>query len=94
MVKMVSGDYNGDGRTDIALTGVLGWNTLPVAFSNGNGHYSVSNSHGAGCRNPGPAALCGLIPDDGQRRVLHRLVRALHLQPATADYFTNSWRML
>ncbi|WP_203912964.1 peptidoglycan DD-metalloendopeptidase family protein, partial [Rhizocola hellebori] len=29
MVKMVPGDFNGDGRTDIALTGVVGWNSIP-----------------------------------------------------------------
>lgn len=42
-VRVVSGDYNGDGRTDIALTGVAGWTTLPVAFSNGNGTFKVTN---------------------------------------------------
>ncbi|HEY7289782.1 MAG TPA: VCBS repeat-containing protein [Vicinamibacterales bacterium] len=27
------GDFNGDGRQDIALTGAAGWNTLPIAFA-------------------------------------------------------------
>jgi Zn-dependent metalloprotease len=44
-VKILAGDYNGDGRTDVALTGGSGWNTLPVAFSNGNGSFSVTNSY-------------------------------------------------
>jgi FG-GAP-like repeat len=39
----VVGDFNGDGRTDLALTGPSGWFTLPVAFSNGNGAFNVSN---------------------------------------------------
>jgi hypothetical protein len=42
-VAVLTGDYNGDGRTDIALLGPAGWSTLPVAFSNGNGSFSVTN---------------------------------------------------
>jgi VCBS repeat protein len=45
--KPVAGDFNGDGRTDIALTGGFTgstpWTTLPVAFSNGNGTFNVTN---------------------------------------------------
>ena len=40
----LTGDFNGDGKTDVALTGPAGWNTLPVAFSNGNGGFTVTNS--------------------------------------------------
>jgi hypothetical protein len=43
-VKRLTGDFNHDGRTDIALTGVTGWGSLPVAFSNGNGTFNVTNS--------------------------------------------------
>jgi hypothetical protein len=32
--KPVSGDFNGDGRGDIALTGA-NWTSIPIAFSNG-----------------------------------------------------------
>ena len=44
----VAGDFNGDGRTDIALTGGRSpsgapWGTIPVAFSNGNGTFRVTN---------------------------------------------------
>ena len=42
-VKVVVGDFNGDGRTDLALTGVAGWATIPVAFSNGDGTFAVTN---------------------------------------------------
>jgi hypothetical protein len=35
----VAGDYNGDGKADIALTGAGGWGTLPIAFSNGDGSF-------------------------------------------------------
>jgi hypothetical protein len=39
-----SGDFNGDGRTDLALTGGDTWNTIPVAFSNGDGTFTVTNN--------------------------------------------------
>ena len=40
---VISGDFNRDGRADIALTGVRGWSSIPVAFSNGNGSFTVTN---------------------------------------------------
>lgn len=43
--KPVAGDFNGDGRTDIALTGGAGWTSVPVAFSKGDGSFNVSNSN-------------------------------------------------
>ena len=39
------GDYDNDGLADIALTGGVGWNTLPVAFSNGDGTFHVTNEY-------------------------------------------------
>jgi hypothetical protein len=39
---IVAGDFNGDGRTDLALTGGAHWDTIPVAFSQGNS-FSVTN---------------------------------------------------
>lgn len=42
--KAVTGDFDRDGRTDIALVGGFGWNTLPFAHSNGrNGTFNVTN---------------------------------------------------
>ena len=43
-VHAVSGDFDGDGKGDIALTGGSGWWTVPVAFSNGDGTFRVTNS--------------------------------------------------
>ena len=43
-VHAVSGDFDGDGIADIALTGGSGWWTVPVAFSNGDGTFRVTNS--------------------------------------------------
>lgn len=43
-VAMVNGDYNGDGKTDIALVRqTSGWGTVPVAFSNGDGSFTITN---------------------------------------------------
>ena len=42
-VTVVTGDFNGDGMTDIALVGGAGWKTIPVAFSNGDGTFNVTN---------------------------------------------------
>ncbi|MBG6135840.1 FG-GAP-like repeat-containing protein [Longispora fulva] len=40
--KPLTGDFNGDGRTDIAMVGGSGWNSIPVALSNGDGSFTVS----------------------------------------------------
>ncbi len=42
--QVLVGDFNGDGRTDIALTGNPAWASLPVAFSNGDGTFNVTNA--------------------------------------------------
>jgi hypothetical protein len=41
--KAVPGDFNGDGRGDIALTGAPGAWTIAVALSDGNGGFEVTN---------------------------------------------------
>jgi hypothetical protein len=42
-VQLTASDFNGDGRADLALTGGADWNTIPVAFSRGDGTFNVSN---------------------------------------------------
>lgn len=42
-VRYSVGDFDGDGLADVALTGVAGWRTLPVAFSNGDGSFDYRN---------------------------------------------------
>jgi hypothetical protein len=37
---VVTGDFNGDGKTDLALTGVPEWDSIPVAFSTGGGQFN------------------------------------------------------
>jgi hypothetical protein len=44
----VAGDFDGDGVGDIALTGVLGWNTIPVAFANGDASFNGTNGQVSG----------------------------------------------
>jgi hypothetical protein len=39
----VAGDFDADGDTDIALVGGAGWNTIPIAFSNRDGTFTVTN---------------------------------------------------
>ncbi len=43
-VKGVIGDFNRDGKDDIALVGGAGWNTIPIAFSLGTGSFMVTNN--------------------------------------------------
>jgi hypothetical protein len=38
-VKVVPGDFDGDGRWDLALTGGSAWSSIPIAFSNGDGTF-------------------------------------------------------
>jgi hypothetical protein len=43
--RMLAGDFNGDGRDDLLLTGGPGWTTMPVAFSQGDGTFTTTNKN-------------------------------------------------
>ena len=43
-VKVVAGDFNGNGLTDLALVRQTpGWGSIPVAFANGDGAWNITN---------------------------------------------------
>ncbi|MBB2924639.1 S8 family serine peptidase [Cellulomonas cellasea] len=47
-VKLVTGDFNGNGLTDIALVRQTpGWGSIPIAFANGDGTWTVTNGPAA-----------------------------------------------
>nr|VFK48535.1 MAG: Repeat domain-containing protein [Candidatus Kentron sp. TC] len=46
-----TGDYNGDGLTDIALSRNGSWSSIPVYFSKGDGSFDVTNIHTPSGRN-------------------------------------------
>jgi hypothetical protein len=73
-VRVLTGDFNGDGKTDVSLVNQsAGWNTLPVAFSQGNGNFSVTNQFigdfASWSANPNVDALTGDFNGDGKTDV-------------------------
>jgi hypothetical protein len=72
-VKVLVGDFNGDGKSDLALTGPAGWGSLPVAFSNGNGSFNVTNvgiaNFASWAATPNAKPLVGDFNGDGRTDV-------------------------
>jgi len=62
-VKAVVGDFDGDGRDDVALTGSSFFTTIPIAFSNGNGTFTLSNKPLATFE--GLSTIPGVVPVAG-----------------------------
>jgi AcrR family transcriptional regulator len=56
--KLLAGDFNGDGRDDLLITGGAGWSSIPVAFSNGDGTFKTTNEPAADV--PGWAATANV----------------------------------
>jgi len=67
-VVSISGDFNADGRTDIAFHRPGGpWNTVPVLFSNPDGSWRETNLAAPSWANqPGVIALPGYYNNDGR----------------------------
>ncbi|MDB4927793.1 MAG: hypothetical protein JWM10_277 [Myxococcaceae bacterium] len=67
--RPVAGDFDGDGRSDVALVGGVGWNTQPVAFSLGDGTFRVTNvfvgEFASWATNAGAQAVAGDFDHDG-----------------------------
>lgn len=67
--QAVVGDFDGDGRDDVALTGPSTWGTVPVFFSNGNGTFRRTNyrsrSFAGWAAQSGVKAVAGDFDGDG-----------------------------
>ncbi len=67
--SVVAADFDGDGDTDIALLGGPGWNTIPVAFSNRDGSFRITNLQTPNipgwAQAPGAYAVAGDFDADG-----------------------------
>jgi hypothetical protein len=69
-VSTVSGDFNKDGYTDLALSGGPGWASQPVAFGKGDGTFTVSNKPMPGdwpvwAADPAVSTVSGDFNNDG-----------------------------
>jgi hypothetical protein len=68
--KVVVGDVNGDGRDDLIAAGGVGWSTVPVAYSTGDGSFTISNAADFWIANlaqsPGTKLLAGDVNGDGR----------------------------
>jgi len=50
MVDAIAGDFDGDGDADVALTGGMGWGSIPVAFSRSDSYIPQVSLGGATAR--------------------------------------------
>lgn len=84
--KPLAGDFNHDNRTDIALVGVTGLTTVPIAFSQGDGTYNVTGGNvgdgfAAWSRDPRAKPLAGDFNNDGNTDIALVGVRGLTTVP-------------
>ena len=73
-VVSLTGDFNNDGRDDIALLHqTAGWNTVPIAFAQGDGSWNITNrevgAFAAWAATPGVISLTGDFNNDGRNDI-------------------------
>lgn len=68
--QVAEGDFNGDGKIDVALAGAAGWGGVPVAFSKGDGTFTMTNKTApevpGWAATPGARVLAGDFDGDGR----------------------------
>ena len=68
VVEAIPGDFNGDGRTDVAFrVPGYGWGSVPIDFANGDGTWTSTNgAAGTWAHAAGSVALTGDFNGDGR----------------------------
>jgi hypothetical protein len=70
-VRLIAGDFNGNGLTDIALVRQTpGWATIPIAFAQGDGTWTITNGDAPQfitdwAHQPGVRLIAGDFNDNG-----------------------------
>ncbi len=93
-VISISGDFDGNGREDIAFHRPGGpWNTVPVLFANGNGSWTSTNQNAPSWANqPGVIAIPGDFNGDERTDIaFHRPGGPWNTVPVLLSNGNGSW---
>ncbi|MGW1617357.1 FG-GAP-like repeat-containing protein [Streptomyces sp. NPDC002285] len=95
-VTRLAGDFNNDGKSDIALVGGQDWWTAPIAYSLGNGAWSIRNENvgtgfGAWASEPGVTPLTGDFNNDGNTDIALVGVPGMTTMPIAYAHDDGTW---